>query len=94
MLLLSVFPCKDKVEYPAQERTTISSAKEHQRYSDETEHCTPFCTCSCCAITASTQNVPNYGIYKKVFQKAVYPAYLAPACAELSYSIWQPPQLS
>jgi len=94
MLGLSCFPCGDSEECAVKDDTTISSAANHNGHSQDTEHCTPFCTCSCCAVSVSLQTIASYKIPKRVFADKNYPAYEISYTEQISIAIWQPPKLS
>jgi len=94
LLFLSCLPCGDRLECSAKTEATISANKDHKQHQHQGEHCTPFCTCSCCATSAFPQAAPYFSFHKQAFEKKTYPVYNAPFCGEVSFAIWQPPKLS
>lgn len=94
MLYLSCLPCSDSKECTVTVEAKISAIDSHQKHNHDQEACTPFCTCSCCAITAfysvyyKTQGVKSFLLTRK------YPIYNVAFNTEVYYSIWQPPKIS
>ncbi|MFM9909219.1 MAG: DUF6660 family protein [Chitinophagaceae bacterium] len=93
MLYLSCIPCSDSIECNVKTEVKISTVANHQQHSHEKESCTPFCTCSCCAVSVFFVPFTKTPIAKEVFQSVKYPMYLISFTAEAHYSIWQPPQI-
>ncbi|TKT93238.1 DUF6660 family protein [Dyadobacter frigoris] len=95
ILLLSCFPCGDGLECNGKDELKISASVEHKNHSHESESCTPFCTCSCCAASTFFQfSVPAVKIPKAVFAAVKFPLYADCFRPELSFSIWQPPKIA
>ena len=92
LLGLSCLPCGDKEECTVKAGTTISAPINHDKHNQETEHCTPFCTCSCCAASIAFQSMTSYKIPKKIFPTTKYPVYNISFSSQVSFSIWQPPK--
>ncbi len=94
LLILFCLPCGDSRECNGQRVTTISPNTNHQLHKRGIEHCTPFCSCSCCSISVSCSSILTYIIAKKVFVREKYSDYSTPFCKEVSHAIWQPPKIS
>lgn len=93
LLILSCLPCGDSREYNDRGATAISAKTDHQQRKQGIEHCTPFCSCSCCSISLSYPNILTYTIANKLFTTKKYSAYSTPFCKEVSLAIWQPPKI-
>jgi hypothetical protein len=94
MLYMSCLPCGDSTECNEKAVTEISTTDNHQEHNHDAESCTPFCTCSCCAIS-----IFYSGFYKALDVKALFQSekHLLSNVAfntEAYYSIWQPPKVS
>ncbi|MES2851202.1 MAG: DUF6660 family protein [Bacteroidota bacterium] len=94
MLGLSCFPCGDGDECVVKDDTNISAPINHNNHSQDAEHCTPFCTCSCCAVSVSLQAIASFRISKRIFPAKNYPVYEISYSEQVSFAIWQPPKLS
>ncbi len=94
MLGLSCLPCGDGAECSIKAPAQISSASNHEKHNHKAEHCTPFCTCSCCASTVTYQ--PGTEITLAVPESASrkYSIYHSSFCPEIAFAIWQPPKIS
>jgi len=94
VLTQSFLPCSDA--YAALDsdkvKTEISKDVDHQEQS-ESDDCSPFCQCACCAgfsvnhFVSSVNFVPPYN-------KMAHSAYLPSNAIEIVLPIWQPPKLS
>jgi hypothetical protein len=93
MLALNCFPCGDSQECNLKQEQEISVTTSHQDHTPNTETCTPFCSCSCCAASAFYQPVLYAKTIPLDFQsfkfhnKADFSSYDF-------HSVWQPPKIS
>jgi hypothetical protein len=94
MLALSFFPCGDVSECDVQRLVSISAASDHQHHSHSGEQCTPFCTCSCCAVSVVLKQVSPFELRPFKHISPSYSFYRPSHCEEISVGIWQPPKLS
>jgi hypothetical protein len=94
MLYLSCLPCSDSKECNGKGEERISVNTNHKEHNHNKEGCTPFCTCSCCAISAFFAPYYKASDTKVAFQSVRYPLYDVALNTEVYYSIWQPPKLS
>ncbi|MEO8768549.1 MAG: DUF6660 family protein [Ferruginibacter sp.] len=95
ILALGAMPCMDEpyAINQAKSNAQISVAHNTNDHNDS-DACSPFCTCSCCssAVTFLTVGLLNQ---HAIFAPAkMYPSYLPSTIFEISLPIWQPPQLS
>lgn len=91
ILLLSCMPCNDSSDCSSEESVSVAVSGTHDDHDDDTEHCTPFCVCACCAAPAvQFQQAP--AIKNFVAGKIVnsYPAEFIFSNTE--HNIWQPPR--
>lgn len=94
MLGLSCLPCGDRNECNIKAAQTISAATNHEKHNHDTEHCTPFCTCSCCACSVVYTDISNITVLKSQIQSIKYPVLASSFFPQVSYAIWQPPKIS
>ena len=90
---LTAIPCIDKAHDNAVHKTEISQNTTNHHHDQETDHCTPFCTCVCCATSVIQQEYSIYFIefYFLQEQKDIYEFSFV---SNHQASIWQPPKLS
>ena len=95
LLSLSVYPCSDAEECESTAKTEISKANNHN-HTQETEQCTPFCTCSHCPASAFYQqlSVVSFNDKTVIFDKQTKNHYTQSYIEEISLAIWQPPKIS
>jgi hypothetical protein len=72
----------------------IIAKDNHQQHNHDTEACTPFCACSCCAASAFYSSLSKIHTSKIVFLSEKYSLLDEDAHTEVYSAIWQPPQLS
>jgi len=95
MLYISCLPCGYRIECNVRTEAKISGANDnHQQHKHNTEACSPFCSCSCCAASAFYSPLSKAQINKVEFQSEKYPLYNVAFSTEAQNSIWQPPKLS
>ena len=92
ILILTAIPCMDEHEDNTLQKTEISPKTTHDHQQD-IDHCSPFCTCNCCASPVLQFNVVIEFI---CFKYSVYdfPEYNTTITSSFFASIWQPPQFS
>lgn len=91
-LALSCFPCGDVQECNAKEDQKISISAQHEGHDHQTEDCTAFCSCGCCAVSAFYQPIESLKIPKPVLQSVKFEFEKSFISNDL-HSIWQPPRL-
>jgi hypothetical protein len=94
MLYLTCLPCSDSIECNAKPSAEISAADNHQQHNHSREGCSPFCTCSCCAVSAFYSIVTKTQISKIDLLAEKHPLYNIGVNTEVYYAIWQPPKIS
>ncbi len=87
-------PCTDGVNAIDKVRQEIVKASHQQDSHSNTDACSPFCSCSCCAASVLHSPFSKAQINKIEFQPENYPLYNVSFSTEAHNSIWQPPKLS
>lgn len=96
ILALSVMPCSDASNDCRSKTEVAERADAHSHKSDHNDTCSPFCTCTCCGTTAST----NLGVYKlcikktPVSSKITFPRRDFVLVSNFYGNIWQPPEIN
>lgn len=94
VLLLSVMPCMDNGnETNANKaKAEFSKSNNKQPQHPDTDNCSPFCSCNCCA--GITYFPATYQAMHLVFPSAEKATALISAKAsKIALPVWQPPQL-
>ena len=92
ILVLNAYPC---IDVPAGNHLTQTEcgqnipSEEHH----DLDHCSPFCTCTCCTSPVFQQTFIVKIEIPPVFSKTSF-EYLSSYIFFHSESIWQPPKLS
>jgi len=92
ILLLSVLPCPDVPEDHVTHTIELTQ-QAADSHADHTDHCSPFCTCSCCSVPVI---YASYGFQFNDFSlleehcTVFKPSYIS----IIQTSIWQPPKMS
>ena len=93
IVFLSCMPCGDMKDCKELNGDKIEfSTSNHSDHHNDTETCSPFCSCVCCGQTVSV------GICKTEIKCTVYsttPKFFFPSSSfssEFHSSIWQPPK--
>ncbi len=94
VLTLSCIQCMDfdNSMGNANVKTVISKSDNSQHHTN-TDNCSPFCTCNCCA--GFTYKATDIKIEHTVHASTkLYAVHLPSSVIEISLPIWQPPQLA
>lgn len=94
MLYMSCLPCGDGKECSIMTEVNVSAINSHAEHNHNTETCTPFCTCSCCAVSTFFSYTSEKLTVKPVLQSVKFPLFNFALHTEAYFNIWQPPQLS
>jgi len=92
VVILTIMPCIDVHQDTISQNIelTNNTSDTHQ---NDTDHCSPFCSCTCCASPVVFQNytlqIACYPIVKEHFSE-----YNSSFNSTVHYSIWQPPKIS
>ena len=71
---------------------TLELKKSQNNETQQSDVCSPFCTCSCCAGFSINHVIPNIQIPAKIYEINYTVSYYS-AVIKISLPIWQPPQL-
>lgn len=92
MISLSCLPCGDSKECIETSVTRIAAVENHDHNNHETENCTPFCSCACCAVPVHIQQ-PIYSKAPAISFQSFDFQYSDDFRSYNSHAIWQPPRL-
>ncbi len=92
IIVLTAIPCIEHHVNYMQNKVEISQAAASSQDND-TDHCSPFCTCCCCSLPIVSLDRP---IVLSCYYSLQwhYSEYLSHDVTSPCSSIWQPPQLS
>ena len=97
VLVLSCIPCDDAAaaahDADAHAESTMKAAPDGECPIHHADHCSPFCTCSCCAGIALPVSVFIKARQPFLFVEKPIAAHFAQAVGSIALPIWQPPQL-
>lgn len=95
VMALSCIPCMDGAYAMTTNSVMIensTSKNPQEKQHKDTDACSPFCTCNCCAGFAfSPSSIKLQPIVHIAAKK--YSSYLSSSAIANSLPIWQPPQL-
>lgn len=92
LLFLSFVPCGDRQDCSVAADAVVTAGTDHQQHDQDIEHCTPFCSCACCASSTVSPSPVFFTLNKKGFGKMPYADYHTGMFSNISCSIWQPPR--
>jgi hypothetical protein len=92
VVALTAAPCLDEPQDNTLAQTEISQHPSHN-HANEADHCSPFCTCMCCASPV-IYTAGNFSISLLSFVTRNFVVYKSDFDPAPSSSIWQPPKLS
>lgn len=95
ILALSLVPCNDVYNGHNREKTVAAYSQSHGK-ADKNDTCTPFCTCSCCNISASPETDPIKICFEKTLSLSIvkFPLGNITIFSNYNGSIWQPPKMN
>jgi hypothetical protein len=59
VLALSANPCIDKPKDNTTQNSEISQSTNNNNHQNDTDHCSPFCTCQCCQTNFYVSNITS-----------------------------------
>lgn len=92
LLGLSFMPCRDRHGIEGKKGTSITMLSSNESHEDADDSCTPFCTCSCCAISINYTPLFRLVAVKPFTFSRQFPLYQEKATHSNIYNIWQPPK--
>jgi len=95
-MVLTAIPCIDLPEGQAVQKSEIvQSQGDHHHHNDKDgDHCSPLCTCNCCASPVIQQDFTIQFDGFSFLQECISSEYTSEFVFFYCHSIWQPPQLS
>lgn len=93
LLYLAVYPCSDSSTCADEKKAGLEvvDISGHDHGTNELDHCTPFCICSCCSTSMQATAFLNIDLQQADHNTVVIP-YRENYIPNNSYSIWQPPK--
>jgi hypothetical protein len=92
IMVLTAIPCADKPEDHTLQKSEITqnAGSNHQH---DCDHCSPFCTCNCCASPVIQQDIIIQFNCFSLLQEYTSSEYISVFTSDYLSSIWQPPQI-
>ena len=93
IMVLIAIPCADRPEDHSLQKSEITqnTGSNHQH---DCDHCSPFCTCNCCASPVIQQESIIQFDSTTLLQVYTLAEYITVFTSIYLGSIWQPPQIS
>ena len=93
LLALSLVPCSDA--FNECQSIDVEYSNDHDHESDHDDHCTPFCSCSCCGTSMISNSVliPFLKLRNIVTLSNEVFTFASSSISNFLGSIWQPPKL-
>jgi hypothetical protein len=91
ILILTAIPCID-VPHNHALHETEQTELPNDNHQDDINHCSPFCTCTCCASPIIYQAFAVI-LQSFLFANEVHSEYKSSFLPTINISIWQPPKL-
>ena len=93
IIILNTIPCVDDLGNSCSHKQEISHNSNSNHKGEMQDHCSPFCTCSCCATPILNQiSLIHFECF--TFTSKNISIYKPTSLKELCVSIWQPPKIS
>lgn len=93
VFIQSALPCMDEGSFTNVKKSqAVVSGASGESHSGNTDGCSPFCTCSCCASASCTNGLAAFEAIHFTFRPFTTD-YLPASLREVALPIWQPPQL-
>lgn len=93
VLLQSFMPCADSGIISDRSILVLGRADNHQKESDHTDDCAPFCHCTCCAGFSVNHTIANVQTTPFRYNRSLFSIYSFNLLS-ISLPVWQPPQLA
>jgi hypothetical protein len=89
-------PCTDKEDckYQSEQSSSSLADTDHSNHDQDEEHCPPFCVCTCCGQTFSTDFLYSFIPFIVAPSSEDFPIYTSAFVSEVYFNIWQPPKIS
>lgn len=93
LLIVACIPCNDNKECSSPKPEQVSATTSHHQHNHQTEHCSPFCICSCCASSVFYASSKPLDIPYSISITQEYAYFNIAPSSKISFGIWQPPRL-
>lgn len=91
VLVLTILPCVDVPIDNLLHKTELAKASS-DKHTDEADHCSPFCTCQCCASPMVFHGLSFELKFHAELQQRIY-SYTDAYVSSHFRAIWQPPKI-
>lgn len=95
ILALSLMPCSDMHNECKDSKAKTEISQNHNHNQDQDDHCSPFCTCACCATFFTAFSITPINLQKTVAfatdKKVAIHNFSLPS--NHFGNIWQPPKV-
>jgi hypothetical protein len=92
VVILTVMPCIDEYQDTISQKVELTTNSTNTQHND-TDHCSPFCTCTCCASPVVFMNNEMQIESFPVTQEHQF-EYKSSYRSSEHFGIWQPPKIS
>ena len=93
VLMLTAIPCIDAPVHDCMNKTDASQGNQHSHHQNDSDRCSPFCTCNCCATSVIFQDVQVQLSCFSFIEIQYFPLSTGFFSDSLA-SIWQPPKIA
>ena len=93
ILFITCIPCADSQECTIKIEASVSGTNSHDQHSHALETCSPFCTCSCCAVSACSISAFRSQLGEVILENEKHALYDVSFKSVVGYSIFQPPKV-
>lgn len=93
IIALTAIPCIDRTDNDHFPQTEIGGNKDNGHQHQDSDQCSPFCTCNCCATSVIYQDFNVRFDDFSVFEKQASTEYTSAIFSCHLGSVWQPPQI-
>jgi hypothetical protein len=93
IMVLTAIPCVDKPENEPLHKSEITQKSSDNHHHSDSDHCSPFCTCNCCACPVIQQelaiNFESIPFQLETFSSDLTNLFIS----RPNEAIWQPPKI-
>jgi hypothetical protein len=94
IFFLALYPCRDSdlnVD-PIEGAVALITDHDHSHSGEESDICTPFCICACCAAHINLVQIGGVETQEPQHNTVLIPQYIGHPILDATSSIWQPPR--
>lgn len=92
VLMLNAIPCIDVSVDDCMNKTDLGQGGQDSQHQNDSDHCSPFCTCNCCATSVIFQEMPVLLKSFSIIEKQYIPLSTG-FFSDPTDNIWQPPKI-